>query len=204
MKLLFVGVQGSGKGTQAKVISAKLEMPHISTGDLLRGATQELKKEIDSYIINGKLVPDELMLRVLNSRLSLEDCAKGFILDGYPRNIAQARKLDEITFIDKVIEIVISDEEALVRAIYRVTCSKCGEGYNTKTNPPKRIGVCDKCNGVLTKRADDNEQAMRKRIEIYHKETEPILKHYKSVKVNGEQKIEKVTRDILRVLGIGG
>jgi len=201
MKLLFVGVQGSGKGTQAKIVSEKLGIPHISTGDLLRGAESVLKKEIDSYITVGKLVPDELMLMVLQDRLSLNDCIEGFILDGYPRNMVQAKKLDEITSIDKVIEIVISDSEALVRAIYRVTCSKCGGGYNTKTNPPKRDGVCDKCNGVLTKRADDNEPAMIKRIGIYHKETEPILLHYKSVKVNGEQKIDRVTGDILKAFG---
>src|SRR3989344_4709900 len=134
MKLLFVGVQGSGKGTQAKIVSVKLGIPHISTGDLLRGADGGLKKEIDSYIAVGKLVPDELMLKVLGVRLFLEDCKKGFILDGYPRNMAQAKKLDEITSIDKVIEIQISDVEALTRAIYRVTCGKCGEGYNTKTN----------------------------------------------------------------------
>jgi len=197
-----MGVQGSGKGTQAKIMSVKLGIPHISTGDLLRGAESLLKKEIDSYITSGKLVPDELMLRVLQDRLSLNDCMRGFILDGYPRNMVQAKKLDEITSIDKVIEIVISDSEALVRAIYRVTCGKCGEGHNIKTNPPKRAGVCDKCNGILTKRADDNEPAMRKRIETYHKETEPILLHYKSVEINGEQKIDRVTRDILAVLGI--
>lgn len=198
-----MGVQGSGKGTQAKIVSSRLEMPHISTGDLLRGAKGELRKEVDSYSSIGKLVPDELMLKVLQSRLGLEDCKNGFILDGYPRNIVQAKKLDEITKIDNVIEIQISDSEALVRAIYRVSCLKCGDGYNTKTNPPKRAGVCDKCNGVLTKRADDNENAMLKRIEIYHKETEPILKHYSSVRINGAQSIEKVSNDIFRVLGIG-
>src|SRR3989344_5377528 len=202
MKLLFMGVQGSGKGTQAKIISVNLGIPHISTGDLLRGASEQLRKEIDSYITVGYLVPDELMLKVLKERLSLEDCKKGFILDGYPRNLVQAKKLDEITSIDEVIEIQISDEEAVIRAIYRVTCGKCGEGYNTKTNPHKRAGVCDKCNGVLTKRADDNEQAMLKRIEICHKETEPILKYYDSVRINGEQKIEKVTEDILATLEI--
>ena len=106
MKLLFVGVQGSGKGTQAKIVSVKLGIPHISTGDLLRGAAGALRNEIDSYITVGKLVPDELMLKVLGVRLFLEDCKKGFILDGYPRNMAQAKKLDEITSIDKVIEII--------------------------------------------------------------------------------------------------
>ena len=202
MKLLFMGVQGSGKGTQAKIISVNLGIPHISTGDLLRGASEQLRKEIDSHINVGYLVPDELMLKVLKERLSLEDCKKGFILDGYPRNLVQAKKLDEITSIDEVIEIQISDEEAVIRAIYRVTCGKCGEGYNTKTNPPKRAGVCDKCKSALTKRADDNEQAMLKRIEICHKETEPILKYYDSVRINGEQKIEKVTEDILATLEI--
>ena len=201
MNLLFMGVQGSGKGTQSKIISEKFGIAHISTGDLLRGASEQLRKEIDSHINVGYLVPDELMLKVLKERLSFEDCKKGFILDGYPRNMAQARKLDEITSIDNVIEIQISDEEALIRAIYRVTCSKCGKGYNTKTNPSKKSGFCDKCNCVLTKRVDDNESAMRKRIEIYHKETEPILLHYKSVKVNGEQKIDRVTGDILKAFG---
>ena len=195
-----MGVQGSGKGTQAKIISVNLGIPHISTGDLLRGASEQLRKEIDSYITVGYLVPDELMLKVLKERLSLEDCKKGFILDGYPRNLVQAKKLDEITSIDEVIEIQISDEEAVIRAIYRVTCGKCGKRYNTKTNIPKKSGFCDKCGSALTKRADDNEQAMLKRIGIYHNETEPILKHYKSVKINETQKIEKVTEDILIAL----
>lgn len=202
MRLLFMGMAGSGKGTQAKIVSERLYIPHISTGDLLRGAKGELRKEIDSYIVKGMLVPDELMFRVLQERLDLGNYRGGFILDGYPRNIAQAKKLDEITSIDNVIEIVIIDEEAIIRAVYRENCPKCGEGYNTKTNPSKKTGVCDKCSSVLSRRADDNENAMRKRIERYHKETEPILKHYNSARVNGEQKIEKVTKDILRALGI--
>ena len=202
MNILFVGPQGSGKGTQAQVIALQLHLAHISTGDLLRSATGDLKKEIDLVINSGKLVSDDLILKILKARLLESDAQKGFILDGFPRNLAQALALDKITKIDKVLEISISDDESVSRLSGRLTCSKCSAIFNTKTNPPKKSMVCDSCGSPLKIRADDTEAAIRKRLEIYHKETEQILSHYPNsiIKINGNQPIAKVTSDILKVL----
>lgn len=200
MNLVFTGVQGSGKGTQAKIVSEKLGMPHISTGDLLRNSQGKLKKEIDSYISFGKLVPDSLMINVLNERVSGNDYLEGFILDGFPRNLKQAEELDKIVQINKMIEVHISDEEARRRIRGRWNCRKCEAIYNTFTLPkPKIERYCDKCNEPLYQRDDDsNDSFVNKRIEIYHKETEPVLAYYHSIRINGEQGIEKVTKDILK------
>ena len=201
MNYLFIGPQGSGKGTQAKIVAEKLGIAHISSGDLLRGAEGELKEEVDSYMLAGKLVPDELMIRILRERLEKEDCLKGFILDGFPRNIEQARELDKIIKIDNAFNIEISDEEALKRISGRFSCEKCKEGYNIVTEPkPKVNGICDKCGGKLVQRADDNEKAIIQRIKIYREETAPLLKIYNTLKVNGEQSIEKVNEDILKAI----
>jgi len=201
MKIVFIGVQGSGKGTQAKVIAQKLGLVHISTGDLFRGAKGEEKAKLDSYMNSGKLVPDTLVLEILKKRLDEADAQKGFILDGFPRNIEQAKALDEIVKIDNAFDIKISDEEALKRLSGRVTCEKCKAGYNLYTAPkPKNPEVCDVCGGKLVQRADDNPEAIKKRIEIYHTETAPIIKFYNTVKVNGEQSIEKVTEDIMKAV----
>ena len=199
MKLIFIGPQGSGKGTQAKIIANKLDLEHISTGDLLRNCIGELKKQVDDFMNSGKLVPDELILKILDEKLKLIG-DKGFILDGFPRNLNQAIELDKITNIDNVIEISISDQEAVNRIINRVSCSNCGAIFNLKTNPPKTEGFCDLCNSPLMKRNDDNEEALKKRLEIYHSETEKIMEHYKSIKINGEQPIEKVTEEIIESL----
>jgi adenylate kinase len=200
-KIVFIGAQGSGKGTQAKIISEKLKIPHISTGDLLREATGELKKQANSYMNSGKLVPDELILKLLKERLAKEDTKKGFILDGFPRNLEQAKKLDKITKIDKVIEIFIPDDEAIKRISGRVSCEVCKAGFNLLTSPqPKKPWVCDFCGGKLVAREDDNPKAVKKRLEIYHKETEPILKYYNSIKVNGQAGINEIAEEILRVL----
>ena len=201
MKLLLIGPQGSGKGTQAKLLSEKLGVPHVSTGDLVRETTGRLREKIDSYIVVGNLIPDELMLEILKERLEKEDCEEGWILDGFPRNLKQAKMLDEIAKVDKVIEIFISDEEAVRRISGRRHCSKCGEGFNLVTMPPRDKEKCDKCGGQLLMRDDDKEEAVKKRLEIYHHDTEPILKHYKARKINGEQSVEDVARDILKALG---
>ncbi len=202
MRILLIGPQGCGKGTQAKLLASKLGVPHISTGDLLRSATGELRKEIDSYIVAGNLYPDEKMLEVLKKRFGESDCEKGFILDGFPRNLKQAEMLDSITKVDRVIEISISDDEAVRRLSGRVACPSCGAGFNNATMPPKVRGICDKCGGELVQRADDTEEAIRKRLEIYHRETEPILEHYGAVRVNGENDIEEVFEEILKLIGI--
>lgn len=204
MIILFIGPQGSGKGTQAKVISKKLSLIHISTGDLLREAEGELRKEIDYYITKGELVPDKLILKILKKRIEKDDCKNGIILDGFPRNLKQARALEKILKIDKIIEINISDREALKRLTGRWNCKKCGIAYNIVTAPkPKQEGVCDKCKGRLFQREDDkNKEAIQKRLDIYHSETSPILKKYSDsvIRINGGQAIEKITEDILEVL----
>ena len=200
MRILLIGPQGCGKGTQAKLLASKLGVPHISTGDLLRSVTGELRKEIDSYVVSGKLYPDEKMLEVLKGRFEEPDCLNGFILDGFPRNLKQAEMLDSITKVDRVIEISISDDESVRRLSGRVACSSCGEGFNNVTMPPREKGKCDKCGGELVQRADDTEEAIRKRLEIYHRETEPILEHYKAVRVNGEQGVEEVFEEILNTV----
>jgi len=202
MIILFVGPQASGKGTQAKIISKKLNLVHISTGDMLRAATGELKREINTYINKGQLVPDKLILKLLKKRIKEKDCQKGIILDGYPRNLSQVQDLKEILKIDKILEIDISDEEATKRLKGRWNCKKCGIAYNYVTQPkPEKLGVCDICQQPLTQREDDaNESAIKKRLSIYHKDTEPMLKKYPHVNINGKQSIEKITQDILEVL----
>ena len=201
MNLVFIGPQASGKGTQAKIIARKLGLIHISTGDLLRGVQGDFKEEVDKYLNQGELVPDELMIEILKERISKDDAKKGFILDGFPRNLNQAEELNNVTNIDKFIEILIPDDLAVKRLSGRVNCSKCGEIYNLFTFPkPKKKGVCDKCSNKLSKRDDDNEEAIRKRLAIYHKETEPILRENPSLKIDGTREIEKVTDDILKSL----
>ncbi len=194
-----MGPQGSGKGTQAKILAEELRIPHISTGDILRNLiASELKQEVDSYINKGQLIPDELMIELLKQRISKPDCKNGFILDGFPRNIAQAGLLDNITKIHKVIEINISDELAIERVSSRLSCKKCGKVYNTVTNSPKKQNICDKCQTELYRRADDNLDAIRKRLKTYHKETKPIIKKYKSIliSIKGNQKIDKIAKEI--------
>jgi len=204
MNLVFVGKQGSGKGTEAKIIAEKLNLQHISTGDLLRQAEGELRKEIDSYILKGNLVPDELILIILEKRIEKEDCNRGIILDGYPRNLKQAEMLDKIIKIDKVIDINISNEIARKRLNGRWNCNKCGSIYNSFTEPkPKILGICNKCKGKLSQREDDIDEALiNKRLEIYRKDTSPILTHYKNklIKIDGSGSVEEVTEKILEVL----
>jgi len=202
MKYIFIGKAGSGKGTQAKIIAEKYKIAHISTGDILRSTNGELKKEIDSYINFGKLIPDDLMLKILVKRLEEKDCENGFILDGFPRNIEQAKALDNIIKIDSAFNIEISDEETIKRMKGRWNCKKCGIAYNLVTAPkPKNPEVCDICQEKLTQRKDDtDEEAIKQRLATYHQETSPIIKFYNTVRVNGEQPIEKVTQDIEKAI----
>ncbi|MCF7910051.1 nucleoside monophosphate kinase [Candidatus Pacearchaeota archaeon] len=202
MKLVFIGPPASGKGTQAKIISEKLGLAHISTGDLLRNVSDlELKSKIDFYLKKGELVPDEIILNILKKRLLQKDSQKGFILDGFPRTLKQAELLNKEVEVDKFIGIKLSDEEVIKRLASRLTCKKCGAVYNSITNPPKQKGVCDICGSSdLVVREDDKEDSIIERLKIYHKNTEPILKKFHAIIVNGEQEIEKVTEDILKFL----
>lgn len=200
MKLIFIGPQGSGKGTQAKRVADRFGLCHISSGDLLRGAKGELRREIDDFMTKGELVPDELIVRILKERLEEGNCDKGFILDGFPRTINQAEELKKITEIDKVIEIFISDEEAERRICGRRTCIRCGAIFNVNSLKPRIEGVCDKCGGELARREDDNEEALKERLRVYHEETERVLGMYNVVRINGEQNIDKVFEDIVKEL----
>ncbi len=200
--LLFVGAQASGKGTQAQIVSKKLGIAHISTGDLLRGTQGELKKEVDLYMSEGKLIPDELMIKILKERIKHDDCKKGFILDGFPRNMEQAKELDKFAKVDNVFNIEISDDEAKRRLKGRWNCKKCNIAYNYVTAPrPKVEGICDVCGGLLTQRTDDiDDDAINERLDIYHEETIPIVKFFNTVRINGQQGIEKVTEDIMKAV----
>lgn len=201
MNILIIGPQGSGKGTQAKILSKKLGILHISTGDLIRSAEGKLKKKVDSYINKGNLIPDELILKMLKERLKKSDCERGFILDGFPRNLKQAYELEKIKKIDIVIEISISYGESVRRLSGRRNCPKCGKIYNIETSPkPKRDNLCDDCGLGLRQREDDYPEAIKKRLDIYHKETEPILRKYKAIRINGENEIEKISGEILNYL----
>ncbi|MCF7861854.1 adenylate kinase [Candidatus Woesearchaeota archaeon] len=202
MKIVMLGPQGSGKGTQAAKIAEKLNLPHISTGDIFRENIKnqtELGKLAQEYTNLGKLVPDEVTNKMIADRLSKEK--KGFILDGYPRNSKQAKALEEMTHIDYVINIEISDNESVRRISGRRTCESCGEVFHTIFKKPKNEGVCDKCKGKLLQRDDDNEEVVRKRLEIYHEMTKPLVDFYRNedvlIEINGEQPIMKVFKDIV-------
>lgn len=203
MNIIFIGVQGSGKGTQAKELANKLNLVHISTGDLLREQKGDLKNKIDKIINEGNLISDELMIELLNEKIKEVNDKEGVILDGFPRNLIQAKKLENEIKIDYVFEIKISDEESVKRLINRRTCVNCKRGYNLFTQPkPKNPEICDFCGGKLIQRKDDNLESIKKRIKTYHVETKPLLNYYKDklISINGEQKIEKITEDILSLI----
>lgn len=209
MKLIFFGPQGSGKGTQAKMIAERLGLCHLSTGDALREVASAdpqvaggLAEEIKAVMEAGGLISDDLIVKILKERLASKDCEKGFILDGFPRNVHQAEMLKEITEIDKVFDIAISDDEAVRRVCGRRGCVKCGAIYNVKTFPkPKVEGVCDRCGGKLTQREDDNEGALKERLKIYHRDTEKVLKMYYFFRIDGAQSVKEVFEDILSAIG---
>jgi len=205
-KIVFLGPQGSGKGTQAAKLFLVFDIPVISPGNIYR---EELRKntvladKVAAYYNQGKLVPDDITNSLIEKRLSKKDCAGGFILDGYPRTIDQARALEKISDITHAILVEISDKEAMYRISGRRMCS-CGEAYHIKFNPPRHDGVCDKCGAELSARKDDKEEmALRKRLAIYHEQIEPIIKFYQDkgvfYKINGKQFIEAVHKDIMDI-----
>jgi adenylate kinase len=200
MKLIFLGPYYVGKGTYADLLSEKEGIPHISTGDLLRGEVKketELGKEAKGYMDRGDLVPDELVVRLLKQRLSQPDAAKGYILDGFPRSASQAQILEkEGIEADYVVNYTCPDEALISRATGRRTCKNCGANFNTIYNKPKKEGICDKCGGELYIRDDDKEEIVKKRLGIYKTQTAPLIKHYekkgKILNVDGSKPIQEV------------
>ena len=210
MKLILLGAPGAGKGTQAEVLCKKLGIPSISTGNILRAAIKDgtptgLKAK--SYIDSGALVPDEVIIGIVDERLAQDDCKNGYILDGVPRTIAQAEALEKagITF-DAVVSIEISEEEILRRMSGRRVCGACGASYNVEFVPPRVEGICDSCGGKLIQRKDDTPETVRERLKVYHTETEPLVGFYASRgllrPVRSADTKEATTRAILDVLGI--
>ena len=201
--ICLFGPQGSGKGTQAKILTDKLHIPHISTGDLFRAAIAgrtALGKQVEGILNEGELVPDEVTFNLLKERVSQNDCADGFILDGYPRTIRQAQLLDDYVTVGSVVVLEISDEESLKRLTSRRFDSVTGAIYNlyTAPKPPQEI------EHRLIQRPDDTAEAIALRLKKYHQETEPLFLYYedKVIRINGEQSIEKVAEDIAQALKI--
>ena len=210
MKLILMGAPGAGKGTQAEILSRKLGIPTISTGNILRAAVKEgtpIGLKAKALIEAGSLVPDDIIIGIVAERVKKEDCKNGYILDGVPRTIAQAESLEKVgILIDKVVDIEVRDAVIEERMTGRRTCTSCSETFHVKYNPPKREGVCDFCGGKLDIRKDDRPETVRHRLEVYHSETEPLLKFYADrgtlVTVNGEQGLHETTDSIIAALGI--
>ena len=208
MNLILLGAPGAGKGTQAELLLEKLSIPAISTGNMLREAIANgtaLGKKAKEYMDEGNLVPDDLILGIVAERVSRPDCARGFILDGVPRTLAQAEALeDRGVKIDHVISIEVDDSEIERRMTGRRVCAKCGASYHVSANPPKTEGVCDACGGELTIRKDDAPETVRKRLQVYHSTTEVLKDFYGKLGrlciVNGSQSIEDANRDILKAI----
>ncbi|HEY0158787.1 MAG TPA: adenylate kinase [Thermoanaerobaculia bacterium] len=187
MKIIFIGPPGSGKGTQAKRLASRFAIPHISTGDMLREAVTdgtELGRQAAPIMASGGLVSDDLMIGIINERLAKPDAENGFILDGFPRTIVQAEKLDNIvgngTDPLRVLQLLVPDDAIVRRITLRRTCAQCGAIYHLENNPPATDSVCDRCKGAVIARADDTEEAVRKRLESFHRQTMPVAAYYKS------------------------
>jgi adenylate kinase len=213
MNLVLMGLPGAGKGTQAERIVEKYDIPHISTGDMFRAAMKEetdLGLQAKSFIDKGELVPDEVTIGIVRERLGKNDCQKGFLLDGFPRTVAQAVALEGILAdlnkqIDYVINIEVNKDILMDRLTGRRICKQCGSTYHLIFNPPAAPGECDKCGGELYQRADDNEETVANRLEVNLKQTEPLLKFYNEKgylrNINGEQDIDIVFVDVNHLLG---
>jgi adenylate kinase len=213
MNLILLGAPGAGKGTQAKRIEDAFGIVQLSTGDMLRAEVTSgsaIGRQVDEIMKAGRLVPDEIIIALIDSRLDREDCRRGFILDGFPRTLAQAKALDEILAkkhlkLDSVISIEVDDEAMVERISGRFTCAKCGEGYHDKFKRPKVDMVCDVCGSTeFTRRADDNAETVRQRLEAYHSQTKPIIAYYEARglvrRVDGMRPIDDVTAEILAAL----
>lgn len=204
MKIVMLGAPGAGKGTQAKMIADKYQIPHISTGDIFRANIKngtELGKEAKSYMDKGLLVPDELTVKILLDRVSNKDCENGYVLDGFPRTIPQAEVLEEALAktgdkIDYAINVDVPDENIIKRMSGRRACLKCGATFHIEHVPPKKDGICDVCGDALVLRDDDKEETVKNRLEVYHKQTQPLIDFYSE---RGVLKVVDGTVDMMDV-----
>ncbi len=216
MNLVLLGAPGAGKGTQAKRIAQEFGIIQLSTGDMLRAEVSSgtaIGKQADEIMKAGQLVPDEIIIGLIDSRLDREDCRRGFILDGFPRTLAQATALDAMLArkhlkLDKVISIEVDDEAMVERISGRYTCARCGEGYHDRFKQPKVEGVCDVCGSTeFVRRADDNAETVRQRLKAYHSQTEPIIAYYDKQalvrRIDGMRAIDVVTEEIVSALRDG-
>lgn len=213
VRTILLGPPGAGKGTQAERMIEKYGIPHISTGDIFRENIKngtELGKKAQEYMNKGELVPDDLVCEIAFDRLKKDDCKNGFLLDGFPRTVYQAEKLDEFLAqngqeLSKVIDLEVTDEELMKRITGRRVCKDCGATFHVVNFPPAVPGKCDKCGGILIQRADDNEETARNRIEVYNRETKPLIDYYEKsdriVHIDGMISPDTTFKDIVEVLG---
>lgn len=209
MNIVLLGAPGAGKGTQASILSQRLKLAHIASGDLFRAALAkgtELGRQAKTYMEQGKLVPNEITIKMVLERIQAPDCKVGIILDGFPRNVEQARALDEAftqqkKAIDRAVYIKVSEAELLKRLTGRWICRKCQTPYHEVNSPPKIAGKCDKCGGELYQRADDNTETIKKRLEVFFAETAPLIDYYskagKLLEVQGEGGMEEISERII-------
>lgn len=212
MKIILMGGPGAGKGTQASPLVEQFHFPHISTGDMFRAAIKDgtaLGLKAKSYMDAGGLVPDEVTIGIVEERLALPDCADGFLLDGFPRTLAQGSALADILDrlgmkLDGVINIEVAEEVLIPRLTGRRVCRQCGASYHMVFNPPKEEGVCGQCGGELYQRSDDTVETAKNRLNVYNSQTEPLIAFYEEKglikRINGDQPIDKVFQDILKAL----
>ena len=213
MKIIMLGAPGAGKGTQAKMIADKYGIPHVSTGDIFRANIKngtELGKEAKRYMDQGLLVPDELTVKILLDRVAQEDCANGYVLDGFPRTIPQANVLDEALTklgdaIDYAVNVDVPDENIVKRMSGRRACLKCGATYHIVTIPPKQEGICDNCGSEIVQRDDDKPETVQKRLQVYHDQTQPLIDFYNNKgilkSVDGTKDLDAVFDSIKAILG---
>jgi len=210
MKIIFLGAPGAGKGTQAEIVSEKLSIPTISTGAIIREAIKnktEMGLSAQAAIEKGELVSDDVVIGIIRDRLAEDDCKGGFILDGFPRTIAQAEALEKMgVVIDKVVNIYVSDEDIVERMSGRRVCSSCGTSYHTVFKPTKDNKTCDKCSAELTIRKDDDPEVVKSRLAVYHEQTAPLEAYYEKknllITVKGQEKLEDTTKLTLEALNI--
>lgn len=208
MKLILLGAPGAGKGTQAEIISERLSVPTISTGNIIRAALKaqtEMGVKAKEFIDKGLLVPDDVVIGIVRDRLKEDDCKNGFILDGFPRTVPQAQALDDMGIeIDKVIDIQVPDEKIVQRLSGRRVCSGCGASYHLLYKKPEKDGVCNLCGAQLVQRTDDREETVLERLKIYHEQTEPLVEYYrkknKLVVVEGQEEVSDTTALTLKAL----